>query len=372
MYKSLLLSLLLFCVFLSAPSSASGIHDYNFKVSRGDAFYKFFFSAGLSGQLLKKMMASDERAQRLNNIYPGDKFKITLNDNHELDQVLYSPVNDNPLLISYDGKSFSYRKERIQPIGELSHTIITIKKSLNYDAKKAGIGADVVKMMVDNFSWEIDLSKDLRKGDKFMLSWNGEKTPIAMVYVGNKKTIALFLYKNNLNQSKYYTFKGVTLNDTFTFAPTKYNRISSSFTKRRFHPTLKIYRSHRGTDFAAPSGTPVFAPAKGIIKYKATLSGYGNVVYLKHGSDYVTVYAHLSKFAKGLKSGKKIKKSELIGYVGSTGQSTGPHLHYEIRINGVHQDAEKIILPKQSFVPTNAMPEFQKRARRILKGLNEG
>ena len=106
------------------------------------------------------------------------------------------------------------------------------------------------------------------------------------------------------------------------------------------------------------------------MKYRATLSGYGNVIYLTHGLNYLTVYAHLSKFATGLKSGKKIKKGELIGYVGSTGQSTGPHLHYEIRVNGVHQDPEKIKLPKQSFVPSSAMPEFQKRARQILQDLN--
>ena len=198
MYKSFLLSLLLFCVFLSTPSASSGAHDYSFKVSRGDAFYKFFFSTGLSGKLLKKLMASDERAQKLNKIYPGDKFRIVLNANHELDQIIYSPANDNPLFITYDGKSFNYGKTSIQPIGELSQTIITIKKSLNYDAKKAGVGAEVIKMMVDHFSWEMDFSRDLRKGDKFMLSWNGEKTPIAMVYVGTRKLLHFFHIKIHL------------------------------------------------------------------------------------------------------------------------------------------------------------------------------
>jgi murein DD-endopeptidase MepM/ murein hydrolase activator NlpD len=187
-----------------------------------------------------------------------------------------------------------------------------------------------------------------------------------MIYIGGKRTIALFAYKNSLGEKKYFTSKGATLNDTFGFAPAKYDRISSGFQKSRYHPTLRVYRSHRGTDFAAPSGTPVHATAKGIVKYTATLTGYGNVVYLKHGSEYLTVYAHLSKFAKGLKPGDKVSKGQLIGYVGSTGQSTGPHLHYEIRINGVHQDAEKVRLPKQSFVPSNKMSEFQARAKQVL------
>ena len=370
MYKSFLLSIFLLCAFFTTTSFAAGKHDLSFKVARGDAFYKFFFSTGLSGNLLTKLMTSDARAQRLNNIYPGDKFRIILNDDHGLEQIIFSPANDNPLFIFYDGQSFSYERSNSQSAGELSRTVITIKKSLNYDAKKAGVDAEIIKKMVDNFSWEIDFSKDLRKGDKFYLSWGKDRMPRAIIYEGYKKTIALFAYKNTSGQIKYFTSKGETLNDSFAFAPAKYNRISSSFSKSRYHPTLKIYRSHRGTDFAAPTGTPVYAPAKGLVKYRATLSGYGNVVYLKHGPEIVTVYAHLQKFAKGLKSGKKVKKGTLIGYVGTTGQSTGPHLHYEIRVGGVHQDAEKIKLPKKLFIPSSAMPTFQKNARKILQDLD--
>jgi len=370
MIKSVFISLLLACAIFSTPSAAGGKHDFSFKVSRGDTFYKFFFSAGLSGKLLTKLMTSDVSAQRLNNIYPDDEFRIILNDNHSLKQIVFNPANDNPLFINYDGKRFSFKKSNTQPIDDVSFTVITINKSLFYDAKKAGVDAEVVNMMADNFSWEIDFSRDLRKGDRFILSWEGEKTPSAMIYISGRKTIALFSHKDSLGRKKYYTTKGETLNDSFKFAPAKYNRISSSFSLRRYHPTLKTYRPHRGTDFAAPRGTPVYAPAKGLVKYVATLSGYGNVIYLKHGSEYVTVYAHLSKFARGLKSGKRVKKGELIGYVGSTGMSTGPHLHYEIRINGVHKDAEKVKLEKKSIVPNAEMSGFQKRAKRILLELN--
>ena len=370
MQKSFLPSLFLALMLLYAPSHAGGNHDLNFKVSRGDAFYKFFFSAGLSGDLLTKLMSSDKKAQRLNNIFPGDKFRIILNDDHSLKEIVFSPLNDNPLNIYYDGDTFSYEKKDARADSELTYTVIKIQKSLNYDAKKAGVDAEVVKMMVDHFSWEIDFSRDLRKGDRFVLSWNGGNTPEAMIYIGDRKTIALFSYKDSQGRKKYYTSNGLTISETFAFAPVKYSRISSGFSKRRWHPKLKIYRPHRGTDFAAPTGTPVYAPAKGLVKYVATLSGYGNVIYLKHGSELVTVYAHLSKFAKGLKSGKRVKKSELIGYVGSTGMSTGPHLHYEIRINGVHKDAEKTKLEKRSAIPNSEMPSFQKKAKRILFELN--
>ena len=221
--------------------------------------------------------------------------------------------------------------------------------------------------MVDNFSWELDLRRDLRKGDKFVLVWDGEKTPSAMIYVGDRKTIALFAYKDSTGQKKYYTSEGKTLNDSFSFPPLKkYTRISSGFQKSRYHPTLKVWRSHLGTDFAAPKGTPVYAPAKGIVKHLATLTGYGNVIYLQHGAKYLTVYAHLAGFKKGLRTGAKVSKGDPIGFVGSTGQSTGNHLHYEIRLNGVHKDAEKFKPPKLSSGPSSAMVYFKVHSNRIL------
>ena len=366
----MLLAIVLICSVLVSTAKADGKHEFYFEVSRGDVFYKFFYSAGLSGKLLKKLMSSDERAQRLNQIYPGDKFKITLDDNHNLKRIVFAPLNANPMLISYSKQRFSFTVVNIQPTQDITQSTITINKSLNYDAKKAGIEAEVIKLMVDNFSWEIDFSRDLRKGDKFVLAWDGEKTPCAMIYLGERKTIALFAYKNPAGQKKYYTSEGKTLNDSFSFPPLKkYTRISSGYQKSRYHPTLKVWRSHLGTDFAAPKGTPVYATAKGVVKYLATLTGYGNVVYLKHGTEYLTVYAHLAGFKKGLRSGDKVSKGQAIGFVGSTGQSTGPHLHYEIRLNGVHKDAEKFQPPKQSFVPSSAMSSFKEKSSHVLSEL---
>jgi len=368
--KFILLVIALTFSFLAPIAKADGKHDFFFEVSRGDAFYKFFYSTGLSGGLLKQLMDSDERAKRLNHIYPGDKFKISLDDNHNLKKIIFAPLNANPMLISYSKKKFSFVVVNIQPTQDITSSTITINKSLNFDAKRAGIEAEVIKLMVDNFSWELDLRRDLRRGDKFVLAWDGEKTPCAMVYVGDRKTIALFAYKNPEGQKKYYTSEGKTLNDSFNFPPLKkYTRISSGFQKSRYHPTLKVWRSHLGTDFAAPKGTPVFAPAGGVVKHLATLTGYGNVIYLKHGAEYLTVYAHLAGFKKGLRTGSKVSKGDAIGFVGSTGQSTGPHLHYEIRINGVHKDPEKVELPKQYFIPGDSMGSFKNKSSEMLSKL---
>jgi murein DD-endopeptidase MepM/ murein hydrolase activator NlpD len=368
--KLMLLAIVLMCSVLMPTAKADGKHDFYFEASRGDAFYKFFYSTGLSGKLLKKLMVSDERAQRLNHIYPGDKFKIELDENHNLKKIVFAPQNANPIIISYSKQKFRFVTVNIQPTQDITSSTITINKSLIYDAKKAGIEAEVTKLIVDNFSWELDFSRDLRKGDKFVLAWDGEKTPCAMIYVGDRKTIALFAYKNPAGQKKYYTSEGKTLNDSFSFPPLKkYTRISSGYQKSRYHPTLKIWRSHLGTDFAAPKGTPVYATAKGVIKHLATLTGYGNVVYLKHGTEYLTVYAHLAGFKKGLRTGDKVAKGQAIGFVGSTGQSTGNHLHYEIRLNGIHKDAEKFKPSKQSLVPTSAMADFKDHSNHMLSEL---
>ena len=373
--KSFLRALLLtFLGSLSAlytiQSHANGQHEFHFEVSRGDVFYKFFFTAGLNGELLNKMMKSDERASRLSRIAPGDKFKITLDDNHDLKKIIFQPLDANPLLITYSKQKFRFVSVNIQPTEPLTHSTIVISKSLNYDGKKAGIEPEVIDLIIANFTWAMDFSRDLQKGDKFILAWDGGGTPSAIIYVGARKTIALFAYTGSATGKNYYDINGKTLNDSFEFsALKKYSRISSSFTKSRWHPVLKKYRSHKGTDFAAPEGRPVYATAKGAVKHVAVVRGYGNVVYLSHGTEIVTLYAHLSKFASGLKKGQKIKKGQLVGYVGSTGLATGPHLHYEIRINGVHQDAEKVKLPKQLSVPTSAISGFKSKAKSLLSQL---
>lgn len=367
------LLLLLFAVsgvLYALPSQADGKHEFHFEVSRGDVFYKFFFEVGLNGELLNKMMKADERAARLSQIAPGDKFKITLDDNHNLKKIIFQPLDANPLLITYSKNKFRFVSVNIQPTEPLTHSTILITKSLNYDGKKAGIEPEVIDLIISNFTWVMDFSRDLHKGDKFILAWSGDKTPSAMIYVGARDTIALFAHTSPSTGKNYYGIDGKTLNDTFDFAGVKYSRISSSFTKSRWHPVLKKYRSHKGTDFAAPEGRPVYATAKGTVKHVAVVRGYGNVVYLSHGTEIVTLYAHLSKFASGLKAGQRIKKGQLIGYVGSTGLATGPHLHYEIRINGVHQDAEKIKLPKQLSIPANSLASFKGKAKALLAKLD--
>lgn len=370
-FKSILKILIIFfiCSSFSLTSVANNNKEFEFTVSRGDTFYKIFSQTGLDQAILHKMMKANNLANLLNYIHPGDKIKINIKNNN-LRKIIFNPLSSTTLIINYNGDKFDFISiDTNQKKNKLQKSEITITKSLNHDGKKAGINKKTLDLIIDNFSWDINFNKDLQIGDKFILFWEQNKDLKAIIYKGKKKTISLFAYQTKENDKKFYTMDGKTTNDSFYFAPLEYVKISSGFSKSRYHPILKKYRSHRGTDFAAPENTPIYAPAKGVIKHIAVVSGYGNVIYMAHGEKIVTVYAHLSKFAKNLRTGQKINKGKLIGYVGSTGLATGPHLHYEIRINGEYKDPEKIILPKQSTITGNELLKFQKEARYILSQL---
>jgi murein DD-endopeptidase MepM/ murein hydrolase activator NlpD len=249
------------------------------------------------------------------------------------------------------------------------NTTITITQSLNYDAKKANISPKIVKTLIRIFSWEIDFNKDLRKGDRFIIVGKHGANPSALIYIGATKSVAVFSYTDKHGRTGYYDINGRTLYPSFLKYPLKHSRISSKFQRKRLHPILKTWRPHRAVDFVAKKGTPVYSVASGIIQRRKNMGALGNVVYVKHGSNYTTVYAHLSKFARGLKPSSKVKKGQVIGYVGSTGRSTGPHLHYELRYKGIRKNPLTHPLPKQKQVAHTDFWRFKNKANTILHSL---
>ncbi len=251
----------------------------------------------------------------------------------------------------------------------LDKTTINITRSLSYDAQRTGVGQQTVDNIVRIFSWKLDFNKDLHKGDRFIVVGKKNTAPKALIYTGGKKRVAVFSYVDKYGRFGFYDINGKTLYPTFLKAPLKYKRISSKFQLRRFHPILKTYLPHRGVDYAAASGTPVYTVADGIIKHRKRMGALGESVHIAHGSNYLTVYAHLSRYARGLKAGSKVKKGQVIGYVGSTGRSTGPHLHYELRYKGKRKNPLTWRLPKRKSVAKGDLKRFQKRARTIFRSL---
>lgn len=253
--------------------------------------------------------------------------------------------------------------------GALERITIHITRSLNYDAQKANINHKTINNIVRIFSWKIDFNKDLRVGDRFIIIGNKGSAPSAIIYISGRKRVAVFSYIDKRGQLGYYDINGKTLYSSFLRKPLSYKRISSKFQKNRYHPILKTWQPHRAVDYAASRGTPVHATANGIIRYRKYMNALGNVVHIKHGANYVSVYAHLSKFARGLRPASRVKKGQVIGYVGSTGRSTGPHLHYELRYKGKRKNPLTWRLPKQKKVAKSDLKRFQNRTKAILRSL---
>lgn len=243
----------------------------------------------------------------------------------------------------------------------LKTTQITIKHSLYADAKKQGLHPKTIRTISRELSWKINFNT-LRKNDKFVVVGSRKNKPDAIIYKRKNKSIKAFLWGG-----QYFDKNGNSLHSGFLKSPVKYKRISSKFQYRRYHPILKTYLPHRAVDYAADFGTSVYAAADGVIEKRKNIGVLGNAVFIKHGDNYQTVYAHLSRFARGLYVGKRVKKGRIIGYVGSSGRSTGPHLHYEIRHHNKRKNPLKTALPKPYSVKKSQLQAFKNQVRYILR-----
>ena len=222
--------------------------------------------------------------------------------------------------------------------------------------------------LADVFGYDIDFALDLRDGDRFSVVYDqlykdGERLRdgdiIAAEFVNQGRVHRAVRYVDSDGNATYYTPEGESLRKAFIRTPVDFVRISSGFNLGRMHPILNVIRAHKGVDYAASTGTPVRATGDGKVDFVGVKSGYGNVVMLKHGSQYQTVYGHLSRFRPGLSTGARVRQGQVIGYVGKTGLATAPHLHYEFRINGVHKNPITVALPRANPLPANVVARWK-------------
>lgn len=239
-------------------------------------------------------------------------------------------------------------------------TEIIIKSSLYADGKKQGLQPSTIHTISKTLSWKLNFNA-LYKNDKFIIIGSNKNKPDGIIFKRQNKTIQAFLW-----HEKYYDENARSLHSGFLKTPVEYTRISSKFQHRRYHPILKTYLPHRAVDYATTLGTPVYAAANGTIAKRKNIGVLGNAVFIKHGDGYQTVYAHLSRFGKGLRFGKSVKKGRVIGYVGSTGRSTGAHLHYEIRHQGKRKNPLAVSLPKPYNVNKSQLKSFKNQVRQTL------
>lgn len=255
-----------------------------------------------------------------------------------------------------------------------------IQSSLYAAADAVGLPDSTASKMADIFSGDIDFHHDLRKGDRFTVIYEmdysngmpvGGGQLLAAEFINRSTVYRAVYFKDGDRPGDYYTPTGQSVHKAFLRSPIAFSRISSGFTNSRFHPVLNKWRAHRGVDFAAPMGTPVKATSDGTILSVGYQNGYGKVIKMSHQSGHFsTVYGHLSRYAKGLKAGQRINQGEIIGYVGMTGVATGPHLHYEFKVDGLQRDPLKVALPKATPIDKRNMAAFSAASDDLVTRLN--
>ena len=318
-----------------------------------------------------KAISKNLKQKKLTNIYSGKELSLVLK---KLDDKTNSVVNliypiNNTLSIEIRKNQNDFVvKERILKLYKKEVVIKNeIKNNLYNSAINASIEPNIIVEFARIFGFEVDFQRDIRKGDWFEIYYekfeddnkkvrDTGKIIYASMYV-NGGEINLYNFKYN-NEEEYYDIKGKSITKSLMKTPINGARLSSSFGMRK-HPILGYNKMHRGTDFAAPSGTPIMASGSGTVTRARWCGGGGNCVKIKHNSTYETIYAHMKAFAKGIKEGRKVKQGQIIGYVGSTGLSTGPHLHYEVIVNGKKVNSQKLKLPSGKILKGEERKQFE-------------
>ena len=311
------------------------------------------------------------KEKKLANIYPGRKLSIVLKrlDNGSTTLVNFTyPVNNTTSVEIRKSKGNFEVKENIL---QLYKKEVVVKNIINNNLYKSAIESEIEPNIIIEFArifgFEVDFQRDIRKGDWFEILYekfvddnnkvrDTGKIIYASMYV-NGEEINLYNFKFK-NEEDFYDIKGKSITKSLMKTPINGARLSSSFGMRK-HPILGYNKMHRGTDFAAPSGTPIMASGSGTVTRARWCGGGGNCVKIKHNSTYETIYAHMKAFAKGIREGKKVKQGQIIGYVGSTGLSTGPHLHYEVLVNGKKVNSQKLKLPSGKILKGEERKKFE-------------
>ncbi len=350
----------------SGDQTQKGYKEVSGTVKKGETLFDIFKRYNLDLTELFKIREASAHIHRLKKVYPGRQYKIVFDDSYQINSFVYWIDDDNFLNIKRDEDGFSAEKITVIYERRIEQTGGMIKDNLI-----ASIGEGRENLMLglqlsDIFSWDIDFTSDIRNGDVFKivaegLYLDGEFRKygdiLSAEFQNNGKTYSAYRFEFD-GKADYYDENGRSLKKAFLKAPLSFRRISSGYSKGRFHPVLKIYRPHHGLDYAAPAGTPVSAIGDGIVVFAGRKGQYGNLVILKHPNGYRTYYGHLSKLGSGIKNGIKVKQGEIIGNVGSTGIATGPHLHYEIRINNRPLNPLTLKIPKGEPVPVKLMADF--------------
>ncbi|MCV2403700.1 peptidoglycan DD-metalloendopeptidase family protein [Marinomonas sp. C2222] len=357
------------------PTFSSG----SLTVSSGDSLSKLLSNKGISAQDIYKVSQADKEQKTLLQMRPGQTLNFIKNDKtNELTEITLVLNRLDSVTFTRDGSKFNRKEVSRTPDITQTYKEAEINNSLFVDGLAANIEQPLLLELANIFGWDIDFALDIRKGDMLSVLYeekflDGEKIGygniIAAQFINNGRVYKAIRYETDKSTS-YYTPDGQAMRKAFIRTPVDFTRISSKFNPNRVHPVFKTIRPHRGVDYAAPSGTPVKAAGDGKVSFAGKQNGYGNVVIIDHGKGYTTLYAHLRSFSRGIRKGARVKQGKIIAYVGQTGWATGPHLHYEFRINGTHKNPVTVRLPNDAPMPKNDLKNFLPYAKQVIATLN--
>ncbi len=347
-------------------------------VRAGDNLSLIFERQNLSPQELHALIENDKANKILSNLYPKQQLYLQVEDG-QLQALRYLISPEKTLLVSRQGEVFASHVIEHPVEIRLTHAASEIENSLFQAGRNAGLSDNIIMELVNIFGWDVDFALDIRKGDKFSLLFeqhylDGEKLRdgkiLAAEFTNQENTYRAVMFTAPDGNTQYYSENGKSMRKTFLRSPVDFRRISSTFQRERYHPVLGKKRPHRGVDYAAATGTPIKAAGDGRVIFRGRKGGYGNTVVLQHGSSTTTLYAHMYKFRRGVGYGSRVKQGQIIGYVGKSGLATGPHLHYEFRINGVHRNPLTVKLPDAAPIPDKYKDEFMEQSRHLLAQLD--
>jgi murein DD-endopeptidase MepM/ murein hydrolase activator NlpD len=349
------------------------------EVKPGQSLSDIFREQGLSPSDLQRALDAQADASALRRIRPGDEFAFDVGSDGTLKALRFDRDEKTRVTLRYSASGVTEATEdrAVERRVEVAHGVIT--SSLFEAGDQAGMSDLMTLKLANAFGYDIDFAQDLRQGDSFSVIYDevyreGERLRagdvIAATFINQGKRFTAIRYTNAKGETLFYTEDGRPLRKAFLRTPVEFTRISSKFSSGRMHPILGKMRAHRGVDYAAPSGTPIRAAGAGKIVFRGKKGGYGNAVIIQHSGKFTTLYGHMSRFAAG-KVGQRVSQGQVIGYVGMTGLASGPHLHYEFRIDGKHRDPLTVTLPKEEPLPASELARFNKDATPLLAQLRQ-
>jgi murein DD-endopeptidase MepM/ murein hydrolase activator NlpD len=323
-------------------------------IKRGQTFSTVVEDLGMPRGDWAAVLALGGDAKRLSRIRAGDTLRFRIAD-QRLDAMEYPIDPLTTLQVSRTDEGLAARIDTAAVERRQTHAVGQIDSSLFASGLQAGLSNRLIMEMAEIFGYEIDFALELRRGDRFTVLYEllysngkyiGEGKILAAEFVNRNRTLEAFRHEADNGDVAYFDRDGDALKTGFRRTPLDVARISSHFNPNRRHPILNTIRAHRGVDYAASSGTPIRSTGDGRVTFVGTKGGYGRTVIVKHGGGIETLYAHMSRYRSGLRSGSRVGQGQIIGYVGASGMATAPHLHYEFRVNGIHKNPVTVALPR--------------------------